>query len=506
MHIEHLRDLAFKIAGLRHQDSDLIKYFGREVEMLCGAVLRDCCIENATSKGEVESATQTENFASVLVMKKRLPESFGKMCTRMFSSQEDEFITSSFLCIVSEFIQAIKEIFREEKIQRTPSGLRGVTEEATLQNVTSGIQGAAHDKNILKLLNEVCYILEILCRNNNNDDRQEESRIQRWGSGVMMGDMLEATLQNVTSGIQGAAHDKNILKLLNEVCYILEILCRNNNNDDRQEESRIQRWGSGVMMGDMLEFLERFFQSTEACRLYKRLDLFSVSLRDIIKNPTDFEGSFLRDFHNVAVSLLKFAKFDPSHLVQFELKDPTNSINNQTRDDIKYDMSKETFSQLFWMIKESEKTLQLEATAHVHIGGHLLTIGAFEAIIVFPESSSEVVENAPITSFPVSFKSETGGDSGNLRVTLYSRQKNDISKALKYLQNALRGHFILPKQPEIKETSLKLVNVAKAGTDVALRLTHRWGSGTIEVESNSFVPQPLGYSSPESQHNLEIIG
>ena len=444
MHIEHLRDLAFKIASLRHQDSDLMKYFGREVEMLCGAVLRDCCIENATSKGEVESATQTENFASVLVMKKRLPESVGKMCTRMFSSQEDEFITSSFLCIVSEFIQAIKEIFREEKIQRTPSGLRGVTEEATLQNVTSGIQGAAHDKNILKLLNEVCYILEILCRNNNNDDRQEESRIQRWGS--------------------------------------------------------------GVMMGDMLEFLERFFQSTEARRLYKRLDLFSVSLRDIIKNPTDFEGSFLRDFHNVAVSLLKFAKFDPSHLVQFELKDPTNSINNQTRDDIKYDMSKETFSQLFWMIKESEKTLQLEATAHVHIGGHLLTIGAFEAIIVLPESSSEVVENAPITSFPVSFKSETGGDSGNLRVTLYSRQKNDISKALEYLQNALRGHLILPKQPEIKETSLKLVNVAKAGTDVALRLTHRWGSGTIEVESNSFVPQPLGYSSPESQHNLEITG
>ena len=437
MHIEHLRDLAFKIAGLRHQDSDLMKYFGREVEMLCGAVLRDCCIENATSKGEVESATQTENFASVLVMKKRLPESVGKMCTRMFSSQEDEFITSSFLCIVSEFIQAIKEIFREEKIQRTPSGLRGVTEEATLQNVTSVIQGAAHDKNIFKLLSEVCYILEILCRNNNNDDRQEESRIQRWGS--------------------------------------------------------------GVMMGDMLEFLERFFQSTEARRLYKRLDLFSVSLRDIIKNPTDFEGSFLRDFHNVAVSLLKFAKFDPSHLVQFELKDPTNSINNQTRDDIKYDMSKEIYSQLFWMIKESEEILQLEATAHVHIGGHLLTIGAFEAMIVLPESSSEVVENAPITSFPVSFKSETDGDSGNLQVTLYSTQKDDISKALEYLQ-------IFSEQTEIKETSLKLVNVARAGTDVRLRLTHRWGSGIIEVESNSFEPQPLGYSSPESQQNLEMTG
>ena len=443
MHIEHLRDLAFKIAGLRHQDSDLMKYFGREVEMLCGAVLRDCCIENATSKGEVDSGTQTENFASVLVMKKRLPESVGKTCTRMFSSQEDEFITSSFLCIVSELIQAIKEIFREEQIQRTPSGLRGVTEKATLQKITSGIQGAAHDKNVFKLFSEVCHILAILCHNN---------------------------------------------------------------NDDRQKESRIQSWRSCAMMAVMLFFLERFFQSTDARKLYKRLEFFSFSIGEVMSNPTAFEESFLGDFHNVAVSLLKFAKFDPTHLVQFELKDPTNSINNQTKDDIKYDMSKEMFCQHFWMIKESEEILQLEATAHVHIGGHPLTIGAFEAVIVLPESSSEVVENALITSFPVSFKSETDGDSGNLRVTLYSKQKDDISKALEYLANALSGHLILSKQTEIKGTSLKLVNVAEAGTDVRLRLIHRWGSGTIEVESKSFVPQPLGYSSPESQHNLELTG
>ena len=421
-----------------------MKSFANEVKKLCKSVLIDCCIESATSKGEMESAILMRNFVSVLVMKKRLPDSIAKTCTNMFSSQEDEFVTTSFLRIVSELIQAIKEIFREEKIQRTPSGLRGVTEEATLQKITSGIQGAAHDKNIFKLLNEVCDILEILCRNNNYDDRQEESQIQRW------------------------VH--------------------------------------GVMMGDMLDFLERFFQSTEARRLYKRLELFSVSIKDIMLNPTDYEGSLLCGFHNVAVSLLKFAKFDPSHLVQFELKDPTNSINNQTRDDIKYDMSKETFSQLFWMIKESEEILQLEATAHVHIGGHLLTIGALEAVIVLPESSGEVVENAPITSFPVSFKSETDGDSGNLQVTLYSRQKDDISKALEYLANALSGHLIFSEQTEIKETSLKLVNVARAGTDVRLRLIHRWGSGTIEVESNSFEPRPLGYSSPESQQNLEITG
>ncbi|XP_022805472.1 uncharacterized protein LOC111342642 [Stylophora pistillata] len=440
MHIDHLRELAGKIAGLQHQDSDVMKYFHCEVEKLCCAVLRDCCIENATSEEEVESAIQTENFASVLVMKKRLSESFGKKCKRMFSSQEDEFVTSCFLCIVSELIQAIKEIFREEKIiQRTPSGLRGVTEEATLQKITSGIRDAAHDKSIFKLFTEVCHILEILCRNN---------------------------------------------------------------NDDRQRESLIQSWGSGAYMAGMLYFLERFFQCTEARRLYKRLEYFSLLTRDIMSNTTAYEGSFLRDFHNVAVSLLKFAKFDPSHLVQFELKDPTNSINNQTKDDIKYDMSKEIFSQLFWMIKKREENLQLEATAHVHIGGQLLTLGAFEAMVILPESYSEVFENAPIAYFPVSFKSETDGESSNLRVTLYSTQKDNIGNALEYLQNALDGQLGLLNQTEIKETSLKLLNVAKAGTDVRLRLTHRWGSGTIGVESNTFVP--LEYSSPETESDLEI--
>ncbi|PFX27791.1 uncharacterized protein LOC111327147 isoform X3 [Stylophora pistillata] len=441
MHIEHLRELAFKITGLRNQNSDLMTYFGLEVKKLCSAVLRDCCIENETSKGEMELAIQTENFASVLVMKKRLPESFGKTCTLMFSSQENGFITSSFLCIVSELIQAIKEIFREEKIQRIPSGLQGVEEGETLQKITSGIRDAAHDKNIFKLWNEVCHILEILCRAN---------------------------------------------------------------NDDRQRESQIQRWRRCAMMIEMLSFLEKFFQCTEGRRLYKRLEFFSYLLGDIMSNPVAFEGSFSRDFHNVAVSLLKFAKFDPSHLVRFELKNPTNSINYQTKDGIKYDMSKDMFSQLFGMIKRCDENLQLEATARVHIGGQLLALGAFEAIIILPEPCRKVVENAPIASFPVLFKSETDGESSNLRVTLYSTEKDKISKALEYLQIELDGQLSLSKQTEIKETSLKLLNVAKAGTSLRLRLTHIWGSRTIGVESNSFVPQPLGYSSLETRNNLEI--
>lgn len=87
MHIELLRDLAIKITQLRHKDSDQMKSFANEVKKLCKSVLIDCCIESATSKGEMESAILMRNFVSVLVMKKRLPDSVAKTCTSMFSSQ-----------------------------------------------------------------------------------------------------------------------------------------------------------------------------------------------------------------------------------------------------------------------------------------------------------------------------------------------------------------------------------------------------------------------------------
>ncbi|KAJ7393454.1 hypothetical protein OS493_006431 [Desmophyllum pertusum] len=144
----------------------------------------------------------------------------------------------------------------------------------------------------------------------------------------------------------------------------------------------------------MLTFLENFFQSSEAQRLYRRLLVFLASLREIHSNinPTAFEGSFLRDLHNVASSLLQFAKFEPSQLVRFELIDPTNSSSGRQgypspgpscllahsiqANDVKYDKLNKTYSQMFWISKESEDELQLEAVAHVHINGHIRSIGA----------------------------------------------------------------------------------------------------------------------------------
>lgn len=320
MHIEHLRELAVTIVGLQHEDTNMMKYLGQEIKRLCSSILRDCCIEMATSKEELDLATSTENCASLLEVHGRIPGDVAKRFQHMCLSPE-ESIAASFLMIVPRIVQCIKEIFQDEKIPQVQSGLRGVPDETTLNKIVSDIQEAAKDKSILRLLSEVCKILETLCLNN---------------------------------------------------------------IDNRSTEDEILKWGACAMIITMLEFLEKFFQGSEARRLHKRLQIFSFAIRDILSNPAAFEGSFLRNFHNVALSLLTFAKFDPSQLVIFELNDPHNSSNTRGNEGLKYDKSRGTFSQLFWIIKESDDELQLEAIAHVHIHGRIRSIGAFESLIMHP--------------------------------------------------------------------------------------------------------------------------
>ncbi|KAL9971287.1 hypothetical protein ACROYT_G023795 [Oculina patagonica] len=422
MHVEHLRELAVTILGLQHKDPNMMKYLGFEIKKLCDSVLRDCCIEMATTKEDLDYATSTENCVSLLEIHRQISEDLAKKYKHMCLSPE-EFITGNFLMIVPQLVQAIKEIFRDERIPQVQSGLRGVSDETNLQNISSGIQEAAQNKSIFRLLKEVCNILEHLCLNN---------------------------------------------------------------NANRSTEDEIRKWGASAMILAMLSFLEKFFHTSEARRLCKRLEVFSVSIRDILSNPAAFEGNFLRDFHNVALSLLKLAKFDPSQLVRFELNDPTNSSNTQGNDGLKYDKSQETFSQLFWISKECEDELQLEAVARVHIDGHIHSIGAIESQITLPASCSETLDRIPIASLSVAVKREQD-DSGNLRVTMYATQKENVRKALKYLENELGEDVVGFKRAEITQSHLKISNFAKAGTVVRLRLVHKWGSDTLFLESSDFV-------------------
>ena len=422
MHIQHLREMAGAILGLQHKDPNMIKYLGMQSKKLCNSVLRDCCIEMATSKEDMELATSMENCESLLEIHRQMPEDFAKKYKQMCLSPE-EYITGNFLVIVASFIQAIKDIFREEGIPQIQSGLRGLSEESTIQTLSLNIQDAAQNKRIFGLLGEVCSILEKLCLNNNHS---------------------------------------------------------------RTTEDEIHKWGGSAMILSMLNFLDKFFQSSEAQRLCKRLEVFSVSIRDIMSNPTAFEGNFLRGFHNVALSLLKFAKFDPSQLVRIELIDPTNSSSTQGNDGLKYDKSQEKFSQLFWISKESEDELQLEAVAHVHINGHIRSIGSFESLITLPASCSEAIDRIPIDSLSVAVKRERD-DTGDLRVTLYSTQKENVRKALQHLENKIEGDIAGLKRAEITRSHLRVSSFATAGTVVRLRLVHKWGSETLVLDSNDFV-------------------
>ena len=422
MHIEHLRELAVTIVGLQHKEPNMMKHLGQKIKKLCNSILRDCCIEMATSKEDLDLAISTENCASLLEVHRQIPEDVAKKYKHMCLCPE-ESIAANFLMIVPRIVQCIKEMFRDEIVPQAQSGLRGVPDDKTLKNISSDIQKAAKDRSIFRLLSEVCNILENLCLNN---------------------------------------------------------------NDDRSTEDEIHEWGGSAMIIVMLKFLEKFFQTSEARRLHKRLHVISVAIRDIMSNPTDFEGNFLRDFHNVALSLLTFAKFDPSQLVRFKLNDPNTSSNSRGNDGLRYDKSKEIFSQLFWISKESDDELQLEAVAHVHINGRIRSIGAFESLVALPSSCSMAIDKVPISSLSVAVKREHD-DSGNLRVTLYATEKEKISRTLRYLENELGAHVVDLSQTEIIPSHLKMRSFAKAGTLVRLRLVHKWGSEALVLDSNDFM-------------------
>jgi len=441
MHIEHLREFAVTIVGLQNTDPNMTKYLGHEIKTLCSSILRDCCIEMATSKEDLDLATSTENCASLLEIYKQIPGDIAKKC-KLLGMTPEESITADFLVIVPQLVQTIKEIFRDVKVPHQQSGLRGVPDETALQKIVSDIQEAAKNKDISRLFCEVSYILEHLCLNNNGN---------------------------------------------------------------RSTENEIHQWGGSNMIITMLQFLEKFFQSSEEQRLYKRLHVFSATIRDIMSNPTAFEGNFLRDFHNVALSLLKFAKFDPSQLVRFELSDPTNSCHTQGNDGLKYDKSKEIFSQLFWISKESDDELQLEAIAQVHIHGRIRSIGAFESLITLPASCSMAIDRVPIGSLSVAVKREHD-DSGNLRVTLYATQKEKISRALKYLENELGADVVDSSQTEITPSHLKMRSFAKAGTLVRLRLVHKWGSESLVLDSNDFMTLADSTAGGASVPGPELAG
>ncbi|XP_022786989.1 uncharacterized protein LOC111327144 isoform X2 [Stylophora pistillata] len=420
MHIRHLRELATRIDRLEHNDVDMEIYLIKEIKYLCGSVFRDCCIEMANSKGDLEFAASTENHSEILATHDRISKEVSSQYRKIRMPRH-------FLPIIPHLIQAVKEIFKDENIPQIQNGMIGISEDVTLTKINSEIQDAVEKKHILRLFTAVSTILECLCRSNNEDQSQ------------------------IT-------------------------------------ENEISNWGKSVMIIRMLEFLEKHFETagSDALRLQERLRIFSIHLKSIMSDRQDYEEAFLSDFHNVALGLIAFAKFDPTRFLRFELKDPSSSAGIQGDDVLRYDKSKEIFSQLFWISKESDEELQLEAIAYVHIDGKLRRIGAFESEITLPAPATEVIDNLPMASLPVVVKREYG-IGGSIRVTLYATQKENIRKALEYVMQELGGEGVDLGREKIASSHLKLRSLAKAGTVVKLRLIHRWRSESICLESDDFI-------------------
>ncbi|KAJ7370050.1 hypothetical protein OS493_034493 [Desmophyllum pertusum] len=85
----------------------------------------------------------------------------------------------------------------------------------------------------------------------------------------------------------------------------------------------------------------------------------------IVSDELDVDEVFVRDCFDVSSTLIHFAKSDPSKLVRFELTDSTNHPVTCKRESVVHDTDNDTYSQVFFLRKESEEELLLRAAARV---------------------------------------------------------------------------------------------------------------------------------------------
>ena len=425
MHVRHLRDLATKISGLQHVNAELTKYFSGKIQTLCKIVLRDCCIELEGSRERVEraassSSTNLIGYLENLEMQRRISKEISRNYQRICSSSA-ECIIKTFLETLPCLIQTIKEIFSDEMFSEQQNGLRGLSEE-TLEQFVSNIRDAERNNRIRQLVCEVCKILEQLCLEN----------------------------------------------------------CR------QQPAADIEKWGNSLAILSMLDFLRPFFQNfVQGVRLHKRLELFSGYLRDIMSDLVDVTDEvFMRDFSNVSLSLIHFAKFDPSKLVRFDLLALTSSPVTSIRESVEYDKHQDTFSQRFHIKNESEDELQLHAVALIHVDGKIHKIGAFQSVIMLSTSAVDVFDECVSRFDNVTMMKLEGEDSERLRVILCSTQKEKLSEVLHVLTGKLSEDLIDLKQSQITQCHFTMRSVAgREGSVLSFRLIYKWGSEAVFLDS-----------------------
>ena len=368
---------------------------------------------------ELDADVSVENYPRFLFIRQQVTEDVALKLETICSSSTTS-INEDFFSIVPFLIQAIKDIFRKENNPVVQNGLKGLPKESISQH-ESKVRDAFLNKDIFRLVCEVCRVLESLCLNN----------------------------------------------------------C------ERHSTQEIENWSESLGIWNMSKFLKKFFQSRQDDKLHKRLQLFSRSLRRILEDVRKIQEIEMRYFYNVSLNLIKFATFDPSKLVRFEITDSTNFPVTNYSEAIKYDRPHDTFSQQFEIRKESEDELQLGATARVHLDGRIRNVGAFESVIVLTPSSEEEFDRFS-SRLPVAVKIERTV-AGNLRVVLSSTRRKTISEALCVLQRELGDDIVDREQVEIVESHLKVCCFSEAVGLVRLRLLYKQRSEAISVDSKDFL-------------------
>ena len=429
MHIRHLRKVAFKILGLQLENAYSQNYFIRKIQNLCESVFSDCCIELEETADKVERAASSTNHAQYLIQSIEnrcpLPQDIKRKYQEVCSDFEKSTI-KTFLIIVPYLIQNIKVIFADERITEVPqNGLRGLPKE-TIDQFVSSVRNTTGNNGFFELLCDSCNLLEKLC--------------------------LE--------------------------------------NYDKEPNTEIEKWAESMAILPMLNYLQPFFQHCcKDVRLYKRLDLFVRCLRKTIADHDCIDELFVHDLSNVLMSLIHFAKIDPSKVVRFELNSSTDLPFSCPRETVRYDRLEKTYSQVFRIKRETEDELQLHATARVYIDGGICKKGTFQSTMMLTPSSEKAL-NGYVTRFhDVTVTKLEDEDSGNLRVFFSTTRKEKLLELLDVLRKELRENVVDESRPEVIWCPLSMQSVVtlKADTVLNLRLVYKWGSEGVDLDSKDFV-------------------
>ena len=426
MHIRNLREFATKNA-----DAGFFR-------SLCTSVLRDLCIEMESSAEGVERAASSTDNADYFLVNHSLDNHLSTenrrpvpkdvaLKYRQLCSLSNEPCLKTLLAITPYLIQNIKEIYVDCKSTEPQNGLRGLS----------------NDK-----------------------------------------------IDTFVSNVQKAEQEENFDGLVWEMCHILEKLCLKNVKD--QTTSEIKEMSESMEIRQMLKPLKRFFQhSRQDIRLYKRLYLFSRHLRDTMTRPARRDQSYvypLHDVRNMLLSLIRFAKYNPSKIVRFELTDTRNLPLACYHENVTYDKRGKIYCQRFRVRKTSEDVLQLYAIARVHIDGQTCEKGAFQSEIVLNASGEEAFNRCKSDHADVAVIRLEDKSSANLRVVLCSTQKEKLLAFQEALKRELHEDSHDFSKSEITRSRLKMCSIeTTVGAALSLSLVYKWGSEAVILDSKDFV-------------------